>query len=442
MMGSFMRALTAWLDSRLHLKRLRHALLDQPIPGGSSWIYVFGGVTLFFFVLLLITGIFLTIYYVPSPDHAYESVQLIDTAVPLGWLLRSLHHWGASAIIVAIGLHMLQVFLYGAYKPPRELLWMVGVSLFIVVLMFAFTGYLLPWDQKAYWATRVGTGKLATVPLIGEPLLLLARGGEEMGAPTLSRFFSMHALIFPWLIVCLIGLHLFILKELGPAGPWDRVKAQRVSEPFYPRQVIKDGTAIAISLLIVAGLAVWLPYPLADEANPASTDFEPVPEWYFLFYYQLLKYMRGPILEPVGTMLVPALLYALLLTLPFIDRRKERRPSARPLVLAMGGGFLVVVFVLLGISLKQTWAVPTTDPSVASGKKVFAKYACASCHRIRGEGGEFCPDLSYVGTRHDRDWLVRHFNNPRAVVPDSPMPAFPFTKQELDNVTNYMLSLK
>lgn len=436
------RALSKWLDSRLHFTRFRHALLDQPIPGGVSWVYVFGGVTLFFFILQLVTGIFLTVHYVPSPDHAYESIQTIDKEVPLGWLIRSLHHWGASAIIVAIGLHMLQVFLYGAYKPPRELLWMVGVALLILVLMFAFTGYLLPWDQKAYWATRVGTSKLGTVPLIGEPLMSLVRGGEEMGAPTLSRFFSMHAIIFPWLIALLIALHLFILKELGPAGPWDEIRARRISEPFYPRQVMIDAAAIGVSLLLVVGLAFWLPYPLADEANPASYDFEPVPEWYFLFYYQLLNYMKGPILEPVGTMLVPALLYALLFALPFIDRRKERRPSKRPLVLAAGVSFLAIVFVLFGVSLKQVWSVPRMDPSVAAGKKVFAKYACASCHRIHGEGGTFCPDLSYIGTRRDREWLIRHFKNPQTVVPDSPMPAFSFTEQELNNVTNYMLSLR
>jgi ubiquinol-cytochrome c reductase cytochrome b subunit len=437
-----LKRVTTWLDSRIKLGGVRSRLLGEPIPGGASWVYVFGGVTLFFFVLLLITGIFLTIYYVPSPDHAYESIKAIDTAVPLGWFVRSLHHWAAGALIMVIGLHMLQVFLSGAYKPPRELLWVVGVAMLIVVLMFAFTGYLLPWDQKAYWATRVGTGKLASIPLIGEQLLLLARGDEEMGASTLSRFFSMHAVIFPWVIVLLIGLHLFILKQIGPAGPWDEIRAKRVSEPFYPRQVLKDSTAIVVSLLIVAGLAAALPYPLADEANPAATDFEPVPEWYFLFYYQLLKYLRGPILEPVGTMLVPVLLFVLLFALPFIDRRKERSPSKRPLVLAMGGGFLIVVFTLLGVSLKQIWSVPTTDPSVVAGKKVFAKYPCASCHQIQGEGGTFCPNLSHVASRRDRDWVVRHFKNPQAVTPGSPMPAFHFSEQELNDLTNYIMTLK
>jgi ubiquinol-cytochrome c reductase cytochrome b subunit len=437
-----MRKLIRFFDSRLQLKVVRRSLLDQPIPGGASWVYVFGGVTLSFFLLQLVTGIALTVFYVPSPEGAYESIQTIDHEVYLGWFLRGLHHWGASGMIVAIGLHMLQVFLYGAYKPPREFLWVAGVALFILVLMFAFTGYLLPWDQKAYWATRVGTSKIGTIPFIGEKLLFLVRGDEEMGAATLTRFFSMHAIIFPWLTAFLIGLHLFILKQIGPAGPWDEVRAEQNREPFYPRQVIMDAAAIVVSLLIVVGMAVWLPFPLADEADPSAYDFVAVPDWYFLFYYQLLNYLKGPILEPVGTMLLPVLFYALLFALPFIDRRRVRGPSRRPVVLATGAGFLVIVFVLLGISIKQVSSIPTTDPRIVAGNKLYDRFACSACHRIRGEGGTFCPDLSYVGTRRDRDWLIRHFKNPQAFVPDSSMPAFPLNDEELDHLTAYMLSLK
>jgi ubiquinol-cytochrome c reductase cytochrome b subunit len=268
------------------------------------------------------------------------------------------------------------------------------------------------------------------------------RGGEEVDAHTLTHFFSMHAVIFPWLIALLIGLHLFILKQIGPAGPWDKVRAEQNREAFYPRQVIMDAAAIGVSLLIVVGMSVWLPFPLADEADPSAYDFVAVPDWYFLFYYQLLHFMKGPILEPVGTMLLPVLFYILLFALPFIDRRTDRRPSRRPVVLAFGASFLVIVFLLLGISIKQVSSVPTTDPRIVSGKKLFDRHPCSSCHRIRGEGGTFCPDLSYVGTRRDRDWLIRHFKNPQAVVPGSPMPVFALNDEELENLTAYMLSLK
>jgi ubiquinol-cytochrome c reductase cytochrome b subunit len=433
---------TAWLDNRLKLASVRSLLLDEPIPGGASWVYVFGSVTLFFFALQLITGILLTIYYVPSPDHAYDSVQFIEHEVTFGWFIRGLHHWGASAMVIVIGLHMFQVYLYGAYKPPREPMWIAGVVLFLLVLMFAFTGYLLPWDQKAYWATQVGTNMIGTVPLIGNTLMRIARGGAELGALTLSRFFSMHALIFPWLTVAWIGLHLFILRRVGPAGPWDEARAKAVSEPFYPRQVFIDAVAILIAFLIVAGTAVWLPFPLADKADPSASDFVPVPEWYFLFYYELLKYLKGPVWEPVGTVLLPALFYAWLFALPFIDRKKERRPAGRPVALAAGAGFLLVVFLLLGVSLKRTWSVPVTPPGVAAGKQLYATLQCAACHRIHGEGGSFGPDLSTVGAQRDRDWLVRHFKNPQAVVPGSAMPPFDLDRPSLDALADYLLSLK
>jgi ubiquinol-cytochrome c reductase cytochrome b subunit len=167
-----------------------------------------------------------------------------------------------------------------------------------------------------------------------------------------------------------------------------------------------------------------------------------VPEWYFLFYYELLKYFKGPIWEPVGTMLLPALFYALLFALPFIDRRKERRPARRPVALAAGAGFLLVVFLLLGVSLKQVWSVPTTNPGVVEGRKLYAKLQCSACHRIHGEGGSFGPDLSFVGAQRDRDWLIRHFKNPQAVVPGSTMPPFDLDQPSLDALTDYLLSLK
>src|SRR5438128_1638148 len=174
--------LYAWLDSRLKLQPVKETLLDEPIPGGASWIYVFGSATLFLFLLQAITGVFLAVYYAPTPDHAYDSIRYIETQVLFGPFVRGLHHWGASAMVVAIGLHMLQVFLYGAYKPPREVMWMVGVLLLLLTMGFAFTGYLLPWDQNAYWATQVGINMVGSVPVVGTFLVKVMRGGDALGA--------------------------------------------------------------------------------------------------------------------------------------------------------------------------------------------------------------------------------------------------------------------
>ena len=454
-----------WLDSRLKLKSVERTLLDEPIPGGASWIYVFGSATLFLFLLQAVTGMFLAVYYAPTPDHAYDSIRFIETQITFGAFVRGLHHWGASGMVVAIGLHMLQVFLYGAYKPPRELMWMVGVVLFLIVLSFAFTGYLLPWDQNAYWATQIGINMVGTIPIVGDLLAPVLRGGEMLGALTLSRFFAVHVLFLPALLATLVMIHLFILRRVGPAGPWrggyERRKSSetasqgrgpgspgfvehrvRSSETFYPRQVFMDAVVMLGIFAVVAVLALTVHFPLADKANPSDTTFVPVPEWYFLFYYQLLKYMHGP-LGPLATWILPALFFLGLLFWPFIDRNPARHPTARPVALVAGAAFLVVVFVLLGISLRDLYAVPRVDPALVRGRALFNQFGCVGCHRIHGEGGAVGPDLSYVGdTRPDREWHLKHFRDPQSVSPGSFMPKFPLDDKQLNDLTSYMLSLK
>jgi len=448
------RAVYQWLDRRLRLRPIEEMLLNEPIPGGTSWVYVFGSATLFLFSLQLLTGMFLAIYYAPTPDHAYDSIQFIMSSVTFGAFVRGLHHWGASAMVVAIGLHMLQVYLYGAYKPPREVMWMVGVALFLLTLAFAFSGYLLPWDQKAYWATQIGINMVGTVPWIGDALVRIIRGGDHLGALTLTRFFALHILFLPLMTLGLVALHLFILRRVGPAGMFEERRAvgkggaarterrsRIASEPFYPRQVFMDAVVMGVVFLIVVGLAIFLPFPLADKANPSDTSFKPIPEWYFLFYYQGLKYVHGP-LEPLATWILPAVFYAVLMFLPLIDRNPVRNPVRRPTAILVGALFLVAVFGLMTVSLEEIYAVPTTEPAVVRGQDLYAKLQCNGCHRIHGSGGAVGPDLSYEGKARDRDWLIRHFKDPQAVSPGSIMPAFPLSPTELDDLTRYMLSLK
>jgi ubiquinol-cytochrome c reductase cytochrome b subunit len=435
------KRLYQWLDERIRLKPIQIRLLEEPIPGGTSWIYVFGSVTLFLFLTQLISGMFLALYYNPSPDHAYDSVIFIEQEVPFGYFVRGLHHWGASLMMVAIGLHMLQVFLYGAYKRPREVMWIVGVALFVLTLAFGFSGYLLPWDQKAYWATQVGINMVGTVPLVGDLLVRIIRGGDQLGALTLNRFYALHTLFLPGAIVLLIVFHLFILRRVGPAGPWDSEKAQRMSEPFYPKQVFMDAVAMLCTFIVLVILASNAKIPLADPANPNDVSFIPIPEWYFLFYYQLLKYFHGP-WEIVGTLVLPLLFFTILFLLPFLDTTPRRDLLSRKGVMVCGALFLLSVFGLLSVSIKQIAGVTVKDPAVEQGKRLYGKLGCAGCHRIHGEGALVGPDLSYIGDSRDTDWLIRHFKNPRAVVPDSIMPAYPLTDTELKQLTAYMLSLK
>ena len=206
--------LAGWLDERVGWRRVWEAIFLRKVPK-VNWLYTLGSATLFVAVNQIVTGILLTVYYVPTPDHAYDSVQYITTQVTAGWLVRGLHHWGASAMVILTALHMLRVLVYGAYKYPREVTWFTGVGLLLIVLGFGFTGYLLPWDQKAFWATTVGTRIAAVAPGIGEWILRALRGGEDLSAVTLARFFGAHIWMLPAALLALLLAHLYLVVRLG-----------------------------------------------------------------------------------------------------------------------------------------------------------------------------------------------------------------------------------
>lgn len=203
-----------WLDERLGLTTIYDVVLDRKVPK-VNWWFTLGSASLFLFLMQGITGIFLTMYYVPSPDHAYDSIEYIMNGVAFGWLIRGIHHWGASLMVLVVFVHMLRVFFYGAYKFPREITWLTGVLLLLSTLGMGFTGYLLPWNQKAYWATTVGTEIAGTVPFIGDFILRVLRGGTDISAVTLARFFSIHIWVLPATITLLIGIHIYLVIRLG-----------------------------------------------------------------------------------------------------------------------------------------------------------------------------------------------------------------------------------
>jgi len=209
-----------WIDERLDMHDyIKKDILDKPIPKGINLAYCFGGITFFLFLMLAATGFFMTIYYIPSPIQAYDSVDYMTYKIPMGRIVRGVHHWSANLMVITIFLHMIRVFIYGAYKKPREINWITGVMLFSLVMAFGFTGYLLPWDQKAYWATRVGTSMLGTVPVIGEYVSLIIRGGNELGALTLARFYALHVIFLPIASVCLLIGHFLMIRRQGISTP-------------------------------------------------------------------------------------------------------------------------------------------------------------------------------------------------------------------------------
>src|SRR5690242_2407287 len=225
-----MKTVTRWIDERIDLTGIRQTLLDRKMPGGLTWWHTLGSATLTVFLVQVVTGIALAMYYSPSPDHAYDSIRYLERAVVSGATLRGIHHWGASAMVILVLAHMIRVFSMGAYKYPREINWVLGVVLLFVVLGFSFTGYLLPWDQKAYWATQVGTNIAGTTPVVGGAMVKLLRGGGQLGAATLARFFAMHVLLLPTLLAVIVGLHLAIVVRQGIAP-----RARALEENAPPR---------------------------------------------------------------------------------------------------------------------------------------------------------------------------------------------------------------
>jgi ubiquinol-cytochrome c reductase cytochrome b subunit len=433
-----------WLDERVRIRTLWSDFADNPISGGSSWFYIFGSALAFIFTLQMVSGICLALYYVPTPDHAYASVKYIETEAPFGSFVRGMHHWGASFMMVIVALHMLQVFIFGAYKKPREVVWLLGVGLMLLVGGFAFTGYLLPWDQKAYWATVVGTNVAGSIPVIGGALLNIVRGGSELGNLTLSRFFAIHTYVLPWSLALFASLHVFLLERAGAAGAWNASeKTPTYSEPLFPNQIFKDTIFILLVFLLLVGFAVGFPAPLEPQADPTDSTYNPRPEWYFYFVFQLLRIFEGKY-EVVGTAVIPTLAIIALILLPFLDRRPERAPQKRRIMMTMAGLVVATVSILtiVGARAPIVNAPAVTSPSVLAGRVLYDKNGCAACHSVFGKGGSIGPDLTHVGNKRNRDWLVRHFRNPQAVSPGSIMPKVTLEDKQLNELTDYMLSLK
>jgi ubiquinol-cytochrome c reductase cytochrome b subunit len=470
-----------WLDRRAGLDKLMHESLDEPIPGGARLAYVFGSGLLFIFISQIITGICLALYYVPSAETAHTSVAYITKQVAAGAFLRSLHYYGSSAMIIVLALHFLQTFLYGSFKGRRELLWMSGAMLSVLVLGMGFTGYLLPWDQKAYFATAVGTNIVGQIPWVGNWLTRLLRGGDTIGTLTLSRFYVAHVFLIPGAIFAFIAAHIFLFRKAGAAGPIneDPVHPKLPSEGFYPRQVLMD---MALALLLMVGLgflAYFHPAGLGPIANPADTQFLPRPEWYYLPMFEWLKYWEGPKVV-FAVVVIPGLLAALFFLMPFLDRKLERRPWRRPIPV------LAVAFVMLGIIFfgakseyddqhdaavssqlakqdqqeKAYTAAPfepyvespggtgplalpigPVNPLVSHGKGIFEAHGCSGCHGATGAGTTAAPTLVGITTKFPQAQLIGLLHDPTAKMRAGHMPAVDISAEDMSALLSYLAVL-
>jgi ubiquinol-cytochrome c reductase cytochrome b subunit len=447
-LGQFIEA----FDHRTGLHSGLRTFLYEEIPASSGWHQVFGSVALFLILVQFFTGAMLAFNYAPTPGDAYSSLRYILTEVTAGRLMRGLHHWGASMLIVVVVLHMVQVFLWGAYKKPREGTWMVGVILLLLTLAYGLTGYLLPWDNRAYWGTVVTTQIGATVPVMGPYVSRLLASTGDIGVVTFARFYGLHVLLLPPATMMLILLHIYLVRRHGVAPvPGDEARPKK---SFFPEQVFKDTVAVFFAFAILFVMAIAVRVPLERMADPTDTSYIPRPEWYFLFLFQILKVFEGP-LEVVGTVVLPTLAILALILTPFIDRSKVVRVRQR--TLAAG----IVVLAGLGWGGLTAAAVRSTPPQTAAsqidfsgptqwmqlappemvGVHYFRQEHCAGCHNVTGDTPKTGPNLLNTSKRHDAAWLMAHFMNPAAVTPGSVMKPVELDDTALREVLALLLKL-
>ena len=446
-----LNGIVEWLDHRTGIHTAARKFLYEEIPASSGWHQVFGSVALFLFLTQAFTGAMLAFNYAPTPGDAYNSLRYILTELTGGRLMRGLHHWGASLMIVVVVLHMIQVFVYGAYKKPREATWMLGIVLLLLTFAYGLTGYLLPWDNRAYWGTVVATNIAATAPVLG-PYLTRLLGGPGIGVVTFARFFGMHVLLLPPVTALLIGVHVYLVRKHGVApAPGDEALPKK---QFYPQQVFKDTVAIFAAFIILFVMAVAVRVPLEQLADPTDNSYIPRPEWYFLFLFQFLKFFNGP-LEVVGSMVLPGVAVLLLVLVPFIDRGQMVKLTRR------GFAFGFVALAALGWGGLTAAAVVTTPPEASeaavdysapidwmqlspeemAGIAYFRSENCVTCHAIDGNGSQIGPDLTRTTIHRNAAWMIQHFKSPQGVRPGSSMPAIRLTDAQLNSLAAFLLKL-
>ena len=349
-----MAGLRNWLAERLPLDAVGAAIAHKTVPQHrhSFWYYL-GGMTLFFFGVQVATGILLLLYYRPSAGEAYDSVQFIMTRVPFGWLIRSIHSWSANLMVGAAFIHLFSVLYLKAYRKPRELTWISGMLLLFITMAFGFTGYLLPWNELAYFATRVGTDIPGAIPLIGDPLVTFLRGGPQVTGATLTRFYGIHVAVLPAITTVLLGLHLVLVQYHGMSVP-PSVEAEAARSgrptpamPFVPHFALRDLFGWTVALALLAGLSAYLPWELGTKADlfaaaPAGIQ----PEWYFLWTFQALKVVPGHVfgiegeLVAIGALTIGALGIVLL---PFLDPNTARARTVVNWLASFAVVFMVVM---------------------------------------------------------------------------------------------------
>jgi ubiquinol-cytochrome c reductase cytochrome b subunit len=463
-MNPLMRA-WRWFDDRSGTTKFLKPIMSHPVPQDTDWWYVFGSATLFAFITQVVTGIALAAAYVTSASEAYDSLQFITNEAVFGRLLRGIHFWGASAMVLFVGIHMIRVFVTGAFKFPREMNWLTGTLLLLLTLGIAFTGQLLRWDQNAIWTAVVGAEQAGRVPIVGKYLAHVILAGDVVGGGTLSRFFSLHVFFIPGLIFAVVGLHLYLVLHNGISDPpkagrivdpktyrqWYQDLMRREGRPFWPDTGWRDAVFGAGVILVILLLAIFAgPPALGKPPDPSLVQAAPRPDWYFLWYFAVLA-LIPPATETFVIVGAPLLFGLALIALPFIANRGERSPLRRPWAIGISLAAVMTVGIFTYVGMRSPWSpdfsakplspeiVGESSGPIYEGSQLFYVKGCEFCHTIAGEGGQRGPNLSTVGDRLTEQEMIT-----RIMDGATNMPAYGgnITTGELDLLLAFLESRK
>jgi ubiquinol-cytochrome c reductase cytochrome b subunit len=454
-----------WVDDRTGLPKIIGKTARHLVPPDAKWWYVFGSATLCAFMMQVVTGIALAFSYIPSASEAYSTLHFISDQAPFGHFLRGLHYYGASAMVLMVGLHMAQVFLAGSYKFPRELNWATGVLLLGFTLVMGFTGQLLRGDQNAVWTVVVAAEQAGRTPFIGQWLAHFILGGDTVGGATFTRFFAIHVFIMPGFIFAFVGLHLWLVLRHGISEPPKAGKPvdaktyraeykeliEQKGKPFWPDSAWRDVVFCAVMIVVIAALALFSGAPqLGKPPDPSITTASPRPDWYLMWYFAVLALM------PHGTeqyflVFGPLTVGIILIALPFVFNRGERSPWRRPWAIAVVLMTVVMIATLWVEGVKSPWSpnfnaqslsasvVGATNGPVFIGAQLFHDKGCLNCHLIADDGGRRGPDLTDVADRLSKNQMILKIANGGV---NMPAYAANLTPAEMDALVAFLQSRK
>jgi ubiquinol-cytochrome c reductase cytochrome b subunit len=464
---SQLKKMGQWLDDRLGYTENVLPLVKHLAPPRAKWTYVFGSATLFCLIIQVVTGIGLSLLYQPSSSLAFQSLNFITNQAAFGRVLRGIHFYGASGMVLMVGIHMIRVYIFAAYKYPREMSWVSGVVLLLLTICMGFTGQLLRWDSNGVWSSVVAAEQMGRMPFIGKYVARLLLGGDTIGGHTLSRFYSYHVFVIPAMIFGFVGLHLYLVFRNGISEPpkpgrqvdpktyksWYANMLKEKGVPFWPDAAWRDTLFGALVILAIVALAILIgPPALNTPPNPAYIHTTPAPDWYMIPFFALFALMP-PAIESWVIFLAPPLIVLLMLALPFLSNKGERSPVKRPW--AIFGVLCVAIFMtcLLVIGYKAPWSpvfdakpLPLTaihgdqsDSAIVKGTHLFYIRGCEYCHQINGYGGFKGPNLTYVGNRLDLSLIkIRIVNGG----PDMPSFGGTLSKDDVDALAAFLSAQK